>query len=109
MPRRVNTLTDSEIRNARPGIKPRRLFDGGGLHLLINPDGSKYWRLKYLFNGKEKRIALGVYPKITLAEARNKAIKEPRTLKKGLIPQPNVRPQKMQDSRKLPIHSRPWR
>lgn len=86
MPRRVKPLTDSEIRNAKPDIKPRRLFDGDGLHLLINPDGSKYWRLKYLFNSKEKRIGLGVYPKITLAEARNRAIKERHTLKDGADP-----------------------
>lgn len=86
MPRLAKPLTDPAIRHAKPGLKPRRLFDGEGLHLLINPDGGKYWRLKYLFDGKEKRIGLGVYPKVTLAEARNKAIKERRKLKDGSDP-----------------------
>lgn len=86
MPRLAPPLTDTEIRNAKPGSKPRRLFDGEGLHLLINPDGGKYWRLKYLFDGKERRMSLGVYPKVTLAEARNKANKERGKLKEGCDP-----------------------
>lgn len=86
MPKRIVPLTDPKIKNAKPGEKPRRLFDGGGLHLLINPDGSKYWRLKYLIHGKEKRISLGVYPDVTLAEARSKAAEERRKLKDGADP-----------------------
>jgi Arm DNA-binding domain len=46
-------LTDTAIRNARPGEKPIRLFDGGGLYLEVSPAGGKWWRLKYRFNGKE--------------------------------------------------------
>lgn len=86
MPRRTEPLTDKAIKNAKPSDKPRRLFDGGGLHLLINPDGSKCWRLKYLLHGKEKRIGLGVYPAVSLAEARAKAAKERRKLKEGNDP-----------------------
>lgn len=86
MPRRTEPLTDKAIKNAKPIDKPRRLFDGGGLHLLINPDGSKCWRLKYLLHGKEKRIGLGVYPAVSLAEARAKAAKERRKLKEGNDP-----------------------
>lgn len=86
MPRRTEPLTDKTIKNAKPSDKPRRLFDGGGLHLLINPDGSKYWRLKYLLHGKEKRIGLGVYPDVSLAEARKKAAEERRKLKDGNDP-----------------------
>ena len=55
------TLSDSKIRNAKPGERPRRLFDGGGLYLEVAPSGSRWWRLKYRFEGKEKRISLGVY------------------------------------------------
>jgi integrase len=63
-------LTDTTIRNAKPGKKPRRLFDGGGLYLEVAPAGGKGWRLKYRFAGKEKRISLGVYPAVGLREAR---------------------------------------
>lgn len=64
-------LTNIAIRNAKPGAKPIRLFDGRGLYLEISPAGGKHWRLKYRFGGKEKRLALGSYPTITLAEARD--------------------------------------
>ena len=86
MPRLAKPLTDTEIRNAKPSEKSRRLFDGKGLHLLINPDGSKYWRLKYVYEGKERRMSLGLYPETSLAEARNLAIKERRKLKDGIDP-----------------------
>ncbi|MDQ3959208.1 MAG: Arm DNA-binding domain-containing protein, partial [Pseudomonadota bacterium] len=59
-------LTDTAIRNAKPTEKPTRLFDGGGMYLLINPNGSRWWRLKYRFGGKEKLLSLGVYPEVSL-------------------------------------------
>src|SRR5690242_17686611 len=63
-------LTNNEIKNAKPREKAYKLSDGDGLFLLISPNGSKYWRFKYYFNGKEKLLALGVYNQVTLAEAR---------------------------------------
>jgi len=63
-------LSDAAIRKAKPADKPLRLFDGGGLYLEISPSGSKLWRLKYRFAGKEKRLALGIYPDVSLAGAR---------------------------------------
>jgi len=54
------SLTDTTIRNIKPKNKPFRLFDGDGLYLEIAPTGGKWWRLKYRFNGKEKRLSLGV-------------------------------------------------
>ena len=63
-------LSDSAIRKAKPTSSVQRLFDGGGLYLEITPAGGKYWRLKYRHIGKEKRLALGVYPDVTLAAAR---------------------------------------
>ena len=56
-------LTDAAIRNAKPQDKPIRLYDGGGLYLEIAPNGGKYWRLKYRYHGKEKRLSLGIYPR----------------------------------------------
>ena len=63
-------LSDAAIRKAKPADKPLRLFDGGGLYLEISPSGSKLWRLKYRFPGREKRLALGIYPDVSLAGAR---------------------------------------
>jgi phage terminase small subunit len=55
-------LSAIEIRNAKPGDKPRKLRDGNGLHLLVHPNGSKYFQLRYTLHGKEKTLQLGVYP-----------------------------------------------
>ena len=63
-------LTDVAIRNAKPKEKSYKLSDFAGLYLEVMPNGSKLWRLKYRIDGKEKRLALGSYPMVTLAEAR---------------------------------------
>jgi integrase len=63
-------LTEVTIKNAKPKAKPYKLADGGGLYLEITASGAKYWRLKYRYAGKEKRLALGVYPEVPLKEAR---------------------------------------
>lgn len=63
-------LTDTAIRNAKPKQKPYKVTDAQGLYLLVNPRGSKLWRVKYRMNGVERKLALGSYPEITLAEAR---------------------------------------
>ena len=63
-------LTDTTIRNAKPGPKPRRLADGGGLTLSIRPNGTKAWRLRYRFHGKEQQLSLGLYPDVGLKRAR---------------------------------------
>ena len=63
-------LGDLKIRNASAGERPFKMADGGGLYLLVNPNGSKLWRLKYRFLGKEKTLAIGPYPEVSLAKAR---------------------------------------
>ena len=63
-------LTDTAIRNAKPKEKAYKVTDSQGLYLLVNPRGSKLWRVKYRMNGVERKLALGAYPEITLAEAR---------------------------------------
>lgn len=65
-------LTDVAIKNAKPADKAIRLFDGGGLYLEVSPAGGKWWRLKYRYDGKEKRLSLGVYPDVGLKEARQR-------------------------------------
>jgi len=63
-------LNDLQCRHAKPQPKKYRLFDAAGLYLEVMPNGSKYWRYKYRFDGKEKRLAIGVYPDVSLMEAR---------------------------------------
>ncbi|WP_024930695.1 Arm DNA-binding domain-containing protein [Methylophilus sp. OH31] len=59
-------LSDTAIRNAKPAEKPYKLYDERGLYLIVNPNGGKWWRLKYRLDGKEKTISLGTYPEVTL-------------------------------------------
>lgn len=65
-------LTDVAIRNAKPGAKPVKLADGGGMFLLVTPAGGKLWRLKYRVDGREKLLAIGRYPEIGLSDARKR-------------------------------------
>lgn len=76
-------LTARQVDTSKPKDKPYKLSDGGGLYLLVNPNGSRYWRLKYRIAGKEKLLALGVYPDITLAEARQKRADAKKVLTAG--------------------------
>ena len=69
-------LTELQIKKAQPKNKVYRIFDGHGLHIEITPKGQKWWRYKYLYHGKEKRMSLGVYPEITLKEARERHIEQ---------------------------------
>lgn len=62
-------LTDASIRSAKPGAKDRKMFDEKGLYLLVATSGSKLWRLKFHFAGREKKLALGSYPEIGLRDA----------------------------------------
>ncbi len=68
----TNKLTEVAIKKTKPKEKMYKLSDGGGLYLQVMPNGSKYWRLKYRFGLKEKRLAFGVYPEVSLATAREK-------------------------------------
>lgn len=81
-------LTDSAAKNAKPREdgKPTKLADGQGLTLWVMPTGSKYWRLKYRFLGKEKLLALGVYPEVSLKEARMKRDEARKLLADGIDP-----------------------
>ncbi|MCY1700663.1 tyrosine-type recombinase/integrase [Lelliottia sp. SL45] len=63
-------LTDIKVRTAKPMDKQYKLTDGNGMHLLVHPNGSRYWRLQYRYDGKQKMLALGVYPEVSLADAR---------------------------------------
>lgn len=73
-------LTDKTCKNAKPTDRPYKLADGGGLYLEVVPSGGRYWRLKYRFGGKEKRLAFGVYPEVSLADARDRRDKARKML-----------------------------
>jgi len=79
-------LTDIKVRNEKPGDKQRKLSDSDGMYLLVTPAGGKCWRLKYRFGGKEKVLALGTYPEISLAEARGRREDARKLLANGVDP-----------------------
>ena len=79
-------LTDAIILSAEPRSKPYRLFDGLGLYIEVAPSGTKAWRLKYRFQGKEKRLSLGVYPEVSIEVARQNLAKEKQLLEQGYDP-----------------------
>jgi integrase len=79
-------LTDTAIRNAKPCDKPKKMFDSGGLYLVVTPNGGKWWRLKYRFGGKEKGHSLGIYPDVSLKEARERRDEARRLLANGTDP-----------------------
>jgi integrase len=79
-------LTATACNNAKPKDKPYKLSDEKGLHLLVNPNGSKYWRLSYRYCDKQKTASLGVYPETTLAEARAKRDEARKLISNGADP-----------------------
>ncbi len=79
-------LKDITVRNAKPKDKKYKIFDGEGLYLEVLPTGGKYWRIKYFFAGKEKCLALGVYPHISLADARERRAQARKLLANGVDP-----------------------
>jgi integrase len=79
-------LSDRQINNLRPSEKPLKVSDGGGLHLLVTSNGGKLWRLAYRFHGKQKLLAFGIYPVVTLANARDKRDTAKKLLASGIDP-----------------------
>jgi len=88
------SLTDTAIRNAKPADKARKLFDGGGLYLEVAPSGGKWWRLKYRYGGKEKRLSLGVYPDVSLKDARERRDEARKLLANDIDPSEHRQAQK---------------
>src|SRR3982750_270841 len=79
-------LNDMAVRKAKPEAKSYKMSDGAGMYLEVVPNGSKYWRLKYRFGGREKRLALGVYPDVPLALARERRGKARKLLAEEIDP-----------------------
>ena len=87
-------LTDTAVRNAKPGDKPVKMFDERGLFLIVTPAGGKWWRLRYSFDGKEKLLSLGVYPDVSLKDARDRRDEARKLLANGIDPGENRKVQK---------------
>jgi len=79
-------LTDTSVRNSKPKDRPYKLADGQGLHLLVNPNGSRLWRLKYRVAGKEKLLSIGAYPTVSIKMARDARDKARELLATGCDP-----------------------
>ncbi|MDR2689497.1 MAG: Arm DNA-binding domain-containing protein [Azoarcus sp.] len=79
-------LTDTAIKNAKPAAKPSKLTDEKGSHLLITPAGGKLWRMRYRFEGREKLLAFGAYPNVSLKNARERRDEARKLLADGLDP-----------------------
>jgi len=98
MPKRILPLSDLKIAKVKPQKTPKTLFDGGGLFLLITPTGGKLWRFKYRFDGKEKLLAFGIYPEISLADARQRRDEARKQIAHGIDPGALRKAQKQADT-----------
>ena len=103
-------LTDIKVRTAKPTDKQYKLTDGNGMHLLVHPNGSRYWRLQYRFGGKQKMLALGVYPDVSLADARARRDDARKLLANGIDPSEKKKADKIEQSEALTFESvaRDW-
>lgn len=105
-------LTNTQIKAIKPTEKTQKLFDGGGLYVEVPPKGSKRWRLKYRFGGKEKLISLGVYPQVGLKEARERRHEAKTLLADGVDPSENKKAQKAsiseRSSNSFEVVAREW-
>ena len=101
-------LTDTTIRNTKPGAKPKRLFDSGGLYLEVSPTGSKLWRLKYRIAKREKRLAFGIYPEVSLKDARVKRDDARKLLAAGIDPSAQRKAAEHQSASGFEIVAREW-
>ncbi len=87
-------LTAIQAKSAKASDKSFKLSDGGGLFLLVQPNGARYWRLAYRFAGKQKTLALGVYPDVSLLNARERREEARKLLTDGIDPGENKKAQK---------------
>lgn len=85
------SLSDAKVRTAKASERPQKLSDGGGLHLLVTPAGGRLWRMAYRFAGKQKTLAFGAFPAVSLADARAKRDAAKRALADGVDPAAKLR------------------
>lgn len=111
MSKRILPLTDAKIKTEKAGDKAIKLFDGGGLFLLVSPAGGKLWRFKYRFGGMHKLLSLGKYPQISLEEARERREQAKKLLANGTDPGAVKQAQKtqtVQEKETFEVVAREW-
>lgn len=86
MPKQIAPLTELQVKRTKPAEQPYRLADGKGLYLQVMPNGSRYWRMKYRFDGKEKVASFGVYLEVPLTKARERCLEARKLLAAGIDP-----------------------
>jgi integrase len=101
-------INDTLIRHTKPGAKPRKLFDGNGLFLLVQPNGSRWWRLKYRFDGAEKTLSLGVYPEVSLKQARERREALRKQIAEGVDPSAVRKAEKRAQANTFEAVAREW-
>jgi len=111
MPKRIVPLSEMKVQKVKPKDKPITLFDGGGLYLLVTPSGGKLWRFKYRFDQKEKKIAFGTYPEISLFDVRRKRDDARKLLANGVDPGAVRKAQKqaeVEETETVEVIAREW-
>jgi integrase len=101
-------LTSTKIRAAKPQEKPYKLSDSGGLYLLVNPNKSLWWRLKYRFEGREKLLSLGVYPHVSLQQARSQRDEAKKAIANGVDPSAKRQAEKSATANTFEAVAREW-
>ncbi|EJR8104914.1 integrase arm-type DNA-binding domain-containing protein [Escherichia coli] len=94
-------LTDTKVRSAKPEEKEYSLVDGDGMSLLVKPGGSKYWRFRFRFGGKQHLMAFGVYPDVSLADARKKREEARKLVAAGIDPREHKRAVKEEQAKEI--------
>jgi len=101
-------LTDTAIRNAKPREKPYKLTDGGGLYVLVHPSGGRWWRFDYRFAGKRKTLSMGIYPEVSLKDARGKRDEARKFLAARIDPAEHRKATKVAAADSLEAVAREW-
>ena len=98
----------SRVFRAKPRENPYKSFDGGGLHLLINPSGSRLWRLTYRVDGREKSLSFGTYPEVSLKDPRDRRDDARRLLRQGIDPGAQKKAEKAAAAETFEAIAREW-
>ena len=101
-------LTDTQIRNSKADVRPRKLADGRGLYLLVTPTGGKLWRAKYRYKGKEKKVSYGKYPDVSLVTARKRHAETLSLLAEGVDPMAIKKAEKAEKRETFEAIAREW-
>lgn len=111
MPKKIKPLTEIKVRSAKPQENEYKLFDGGGLFLLVTPSGGKLWHFKYRFDKKEKKLTCGTYPEISLLDARKRRDEARSQIAHGIDPGAARKAQKqakVEETETVEVIAREW-